>query len=85
LSGQAGETDIIKTKKRKGADDSCTLFLLAQERQALARLGHPNPLQPGTSKSLFRNILRISHLNPKIWREFFPKPMIPIDRETEKV
>jgi len=32
------------------------------------------------AKSLFRNILRISPLNPKIWRDFLRNPMIPKDR-----
>jgi hypothetical protein len=32
------------------------------------------------AKSLFRNLLHISTLNSKIWREFFPKSMIPKDR-----
>ncbi len=30
--------------------------------------------------SLFRNTLPISPLNPKIWRDFLPNPMIPKDR-----
>ena len=33
------------------------------------------------SKSLFRNILRISILDSKIWRELFCKSMIPKDRD----
>jgi hypothetical protein len=41
--------------------------------------------QPGTSKSLFRNILAINHLNSKIWRDFFSKPMILLDREIKKI
>jgi hypothetical protein len=32
------------------------------------------------ANSLFRNILPLSPLNPKIWREFLPNPMIPLDR-----
>ena len=32
------------------------------------------------ANSLFRNILHISPFNPKIWRDFPPNPMIPIDR-----
>jgi hypothetical protein len=35
------------------------------------------------SKSLFRNILHISHLKPKIWREFSPNPMILKDSDTK--
>src|ERR1017187_5613574 len=31
-------------------------------------------------KSLFRNILPLSPLNPKIWRDFPSNPMIQIDR-----
>src|ERR1019366_3764212 len=34
----------------------------------------------GDRKSLFRNILLLSPLNPKIWRDFPSNPMIPIDR-----
>ena len=32
-------------------------------------------------KSLFRNILRISALNSKIWRDVLPKLLIPKDRD----
>jgi len=34
----------------------------------------------GTRNSLFRNILRISHLNSKIWRDFSSNSMILKDR-----
>jgi hypothetical protein len=32
------------------------------------------------TKSLFRNTLPLSTLNPGTWREFLPNSMIPIDR-----
>jgi hypothetical protein len=43
-------------------------LLIMNTLQALAGRAPP--------KSLFRNILRISSLKSKIWREFFPNPMI---------
>lgn len=37
-----------------------------------------------SAKSLFRNILQISHLNSKIWREFLSNSMIPKGWEFKK-
>jgi hypothetical protein len=57
-----------------------TLAANLHSRSRVCRQLSPTGRQPA-SNSLFRNILRISTLNSKIWQDLFCKSMIPKDRD----